>query len=194
MEYNLDDIVPGILVDHQIRRQISITPFCEGEKRDGVISYGLSSTGYDFRLGNNFKIFTNTKAAVIDPKRVDPKAFIELNNVPDGEQVIIPPNSYLLGESLETLIIPRDVMCICLGKSTYARCGIIVNVTPGEPEWEGRWTIEISNSSPVPAVVYAGEGIMQVIFFRTAYACEQSYKDKKGKYQGDAGLRTAKVD
>lgn len=183
--------LPGLLPDHLIRELISIEPFSEGIKREGIISYGLTSTGYDFRLGRKFKVFTNIHGAIIDPKNINEKVF---HTIEDADFCIIPPNSYILGESVEYLKIPRDISCLCVGKSTYARCGIIVNVTPGEPEWEGRWTIEISNSSPVPAKVYAEEGIMQVLFFRSVTECNTSYADKKGKYQFATGLQNAQVD
>lgn len=187
----------GLLVDEEIRHLAEvhkmIEPYAEGIDRPGVISYGQTSTGYDVRIGRKFKIFTNVRGAVSDPKKVNPDAFIEVTVEKDGDYISIPPNSYALGESVEYFRLPRDITTICIGKSTYARCGIIVNVTPGEPEWEGRWTIEISNSTPVPAHVYAGEGIMQVLFIRAAGKVKKSYKDKKGKYQGDTGLQTAVV-
>lgn len=189
---------PGLLVDRQIAELVEkyemISPFINGEHKPGAISYGLSSSGYDVRIGRKFKIFTDTMSAVSDPKNMNPKAFIDVVAENDGDFITIPPNSYALGESVEYFKIPRDISIICVGKSTYARCGIIVNVTPGEPEWEGRWTIEISNSTPVPARVYAGEGIMQVLFFRSVICCAYSYKDKKGKYQGNTGLQTAIVE
>ena len=189
MAQNYRESLPGLLPDHLIRKLIKITPFAECENRPGVISYGLTSTGYDVRLGRRFKVFSNLYGAIMDPKNVDQRAFHEI----ETDVCTIPPNSYVLGESVEEFEIPRDITCLCVGKSTYARCGIIVNVTPGEPEWNGRWTIEISNSSPVPAKVYAMEGIMQVLFLRSVTECELSYKEKKGKYQGDKGLQTAKM-
>lgn len=182
--------LPGLLPDYLIERLIDIDPFARCENRPGVISYGLTSTGYDVRLGRRFKIFTNIHWSMMDPKNVDPKVFHEH----EGDYCIIPPNSYVLGESVETFQIPRDITCLCVGKSTYARCGIIVNVTPGEPDWCGRWTIEISNSSPVPAKVYANEGIMQVLFFRSVTPCRVSYADKRGKYQNDMALQVAKLE
>jgi dCTP deaminase len=189
-------VAAGLLVDHEIRKlaleQGMIAPFEEGEHRPGIISYGLSSIGYDCRLSGKFKIFTNLWGGVLDPKRYEPQAFVEYDATYSG-YCQIPPNSYALGETMEIFNIPRNIGVVCYGKSTYARNGIIVNVTPGEPEWEGRWTVSISNSSPSPAKVYAGEGIMQCLFFRTAAVCETSYKDKKGIYQGDQGLRHATV-
>ena len=189
--------LPGLMTDAMIEHAClfgnspMIEPFEYGVKRPGVISYGLTSAGYDVRLGRKFKVVTDIFGGrMIDPKNIDPKCFHEI----EDDFCVIPPNSYVLGESVEFFRIPRNVAVICIGKSTYARCGIIVNVTPGEPEWEGRWTIEISNSSPVPAKVYANEGIMQCMFFRTAIPCHKSYKDKGGKYQGDQGMQHAKVD
>ena len=180
----------GLLADWQIERLGIIEPFSPAMKRPGIISYGVSSYGYDCRIGRNFKIFTNAKCAVIDPKNLDPSCFIDH----EGDTCVIPPNSFALAETVETFKIPRDVLAICLGKSTMARCGIIVNVTPLEPEWEGKVTVEISNTAPIPAVVYAGEGIMQILFFRAPSECRQSYADKKGKYQAQGGLVLPKVD
>ena len=161
-----------------------IEPFVESQKRDGVISYGLSSYGYDIRVADEFKIFTNVHTAVVDPKHFDPASFVEFK----GEVCVIPPNSFALARSIEYFRIPRNVVTICLGKSTYARCGIIVNVTPFEPEWEGFVTLEISNTTPLPAKVYANEGLCQVLFFESDEVCEVSYKDKKGKYQAQQGI------
>lgn len=181
----------GILPDTEILESIRITPFAEGVKRDGVISYGLSSYGYDARLGRTFKIYSPTLGdIIIDPKKIDEKAFY----THEGDYCVIPPNSYVLAESLESFSIPRDVMAICLGKSTYARCGLIANVTPLEAEWQGKITIEISNSSPLPAKVYAEEGIIQILFFRAQKECYTSYADKKGKYQNQSGLTLPRVD
>lgn len=187
--------MPGLLPDFVIETLSKppynmITPYAPGEKRQGVISYGLSSTGYDVRLGTKFKIFTNVLNTVIDPKQIDERAFHSL----EADVCVIPPHSYILGESIEVFNIPRDVTVLCIGKSTYARCGLIVNVTPGEPAWQGRWTIEVSNTSPNPVKVYANEGIMQCLFLRTAVPCRENYADKRGKYQNDTGLQTAKVD
>jgi dCTP deaminase len=220
------DQSPGILADWEIRKFVKIEPFSEGEKRPGKISYGVTSYGYDLRVGYKFKVFTNVYGATIDPKNFDPDSFVDvdvepflhewhgpgINKMagqwvcarcmatcydtaafmnpcsPVPDHINIPPNSFALAESLETLTIPRDILCVCLGKSTYARCGIIVNVTPLEPEWTGKVTIEISNTAPLPAKIYAGEGILQVLFFRASSECEVSYADKKGRYQDQKGL------
>ena len=152
------------------------------EKR--IVSYGTSSYGYDVRCSTEFKIFTNINAAVIDPKAFDDSSFIEFQ----GDVCIIPPNSFVLARTIEYFRIPRNVLTICVGKSTYARCGIIVNVTPFEPEWEGYVTLEFSNTTPLPAKIYANEGVAQVIFFESEEECEISYKDRKGKYQGQTGV------
>jgi len=173
----------GLKPDHWIRRmateQRMIEPFVEGQVRNGVISYGVSSYGYDIRVADEFKIFTNVFSAVVDPKHFDPKSMVDFK----GEVCVIPPNSFALARTIEYFRIPRGVLTVCLGKSTYARCGIIVNVTPFEPEWEGYVTLEISNTTPLPARIYANEGIAQVLFFEADEVCETSYADKKGKYQ-----------
>jgi dCTP deaminase len=161
-----------------------IEPFSEKQVREGVISYGLSSYGYDVRIADEFKIFTNINHMVVDPKDFDPRSFVDFR----GEQCIIPPNSFALARTVERFRVPRDVIVVCLGKSTYARCGIIVNVTPLEPEWEGIVTLEVSNTTPLPARIYAGEGIAQMLFFQSDEVCETSYADKKGKYQSQDGL------
>jgi dCTP deaminase len=161
-----------------------IEPFSEKQVREGVISYGLSSYGYDLRVSDEFKIFTNVNSAIIDPKAFDERSFVSVQ----ASSVIIPPNSFALARSIEYFRIPRDTLTICVGKSTYARCGIIVNVTPFEPEWEGFVTLEISNTTPLPAKIYANEGIAQVLFFKGEEEPEVSYKDKKGKYQGQQGV------
>jgi dCTP deaminase len=161
-----------------------IDPFSEKQVRDRVISYGLSSYGYDVRIAHEFKIFTNINHMVVDPKDFDPRSFVDF----EGEQCIIPPNSFALARTVERFKVPRDVIVVCLGKSTYARCGIIVNVTPLEPEWEGIVTLEVSNTTPLPARIYAGEGIAQMLFFQSDEVCETSYADKKGKYQSQQGL------
>jgi len=166
------------------REQRMIEPFVETQQREGVISYGLSSYGYDMRVADEYKIFTNVNTAVVDPKHFDPRSFVEFK----GEVLVIPPNSFALARSVEYFRIPRNVLTICMGKSTYARCGIIVNVTPFEPEWEGFVTLEISNTSPLPARVYSNEGICQVVFLEADELCETSYKDKKGKYQAQQGI------
>ncbi len=161
-----------------------IEPFEENQVRQGVVSYGLSSYGYDIRVADEFKIFTNVHTAVVDPKHFDPRSFVDFH----GDVCIIPPNSFALAKTVEYFRIPRDVLTICVGKSTYARCGLIVNVTPFEPEWEGFVTLEISNTTPLPAKIYANEGIAQILFFKADAECEKSYADKKGKYQDQKGL------
>src|ERR1035441_632937 len=166
-----------------------IDPFVPGQKREGVISYGLSSYGYDIRVADVFKVFTAVHSTIVDPKKFDDKCFVEM----DGEFCIIPPNSFALARSVEYFKIPRNILTICLGKSTYARCGIIVNVTPFEPEWEGIATLEISNTTPLPAKIYANEGICQVLFFESDEECIISYANKVGKYQNQKGIVTAKV-
>jgi len=166
-----------------------IEPFVDDQVREGVISYGVSSYGYDVRVGDEFKVFTNVYNTVVDPKNFDPKSFVDIT----AEVCIIPPNSFALASTIEYFRIPRDILTICLGKSTYARCGIIVNVTPFEPEWEGHVTIEISNTTPLPARIYANEGIAQVLFFQSDEPCARSYKDKKGKYQAQRGVTLPKI-
>lgn len=161
-----------------------IEPFTESLKRDGVISYGLSSYGYDLRITDEFKIFTNVYSAVVDPKNFSSSSFVDIKT----DVAIIPPNSFALARSVEYFRIPRKVLCVCLGKSTYARTGIVVNVTPFEPGWEGHVTIEISNTTPLPAKIYANEGIAQVLFFEADEECEVSYADRNGKYQGQTGV------
>lgn len=174
---------------HDLATSGMISPFETKQIRrekneEKVISYGVSSYGYDLRIADEFKIFTNVHQSVIDPKSFDEKAFVHLR----GEVCIVPPNSFALARSIEYFCIPRDILTICLGKSTYARCGIIVNVTPFEPEWEGHVTLEISNTTPLPAKIYANEGIAQVLFFRASRTCAQSYADKKGKYMKQTGI------
>jgi dCTP deaminase len=161
-----------------------IKPFEERQVRAGVISYGLSSYGYDLRIADEFKIFTNINNTLVDPKAFDPRSFVDYQ----GLVCIVPPNSFALGRSVEYFNIPRNVLTICVGKSTYARCGIITNVTPFEPEWEGFVTLEISNTTPLPAKIYANEGIAQVLFFESDEACQTSYADRQGKYQGQQGI------
>jgi dCTP deaminase len=161
-----------------------IKPFEERQVRAGGISYGLSSYGYDLRIADEFKIFTNINNTIVDPKAFDPRSFVDYQ----GPVCIVPPNSFALGRSLEYFKIPRNVLTICVGKSTYARCGIITNVTPFEPEWEGYVTLEISNTTPLPAKIYANEGIAQVLFFQSDEACQTSYADRQGKYQGQQGI------
>lgn len=184
-------IIYGLLPDHEIRRCIHIEPFSEEQKRPGVISYGVSSYGYDIRLGRKYKVYSPVYGdMIIDPKNVQDKCFVDI----EADYCVIPSNSYVLAESLEYLEIPRDVMCICLGKSTYARAGLIANITPLEPEWKGKITLEISNSSPLPAKIYSEEGIVQILFFRTMSECTTSYADKRGKYDNQKGLTLPKVD
>ena len=179
--------------DRWIRRMVRehdmINPFAESQVREGVISYGVSSYGYDLRVADEFKIFTNVNSTIVDPKHFDEKSFVEFR----GPVCIVPPNSFALARSVEWLKIPRSVLTICLGKSTYARCGIIVNVTPLEPEWEGFVTLEISNTTPLPARVYSNEGLCQIVFFESDEICETSYKDKKGKYQAQKGIVLPKL-
>ena len=165
-----------------------ISPFVDNQIREGTISYGLSSYGYDIRVSDEYKVFTNVNNSVVDPKKFDEKSFIDYK----GDVCIVPPNSFALARSIEYFKIPRNVLTVCLGKSTYARCGIIVNVTPFEPEWEGHVTLEISNTTPLPAKIYSNEGLCQVLFFESDEVCEKSYKDKKGKYQNQRGITLAK--
>ena len=166
-----------------------IVPFSEGKAKKGKISFGLSSYGYDIRVADEFKVFTNVNSTVIDPKNFDPKSLTDFK----GEVCIIPPNSFVLARTVEYFKIPRSILTICLGKSTYARCGIIVNVTPFEPEWEGFATLEISNTTPLPAKIYANEGIAQIIFLEADEICQTSYKDKKGKYQAQKKITLPKL-
>ncbi len=166
-----------------------IEPFADRQVRNGVISYGVSSYGYDVRIANEFRIFTNINTTIVDPKDFDSRSLVEYT----GDVCVIPPNSFALGRSVEYFRIPRNVMTICLGKSTYARCGIITNVTPLEPGWEGYVTLEISNTTPLPARIYANEGIAQVLFFESDEDCEISYADKKGKYQAQVGVTLPRV-
>ena len=190
-----------VLCDAEIRESVSIEPFAENEKRHGRVSFGVSSYGYDVRVGTLFKIFTNVDPtggggqAVLDPKRFSDDMFVTVDTEQTGrDHIVIPPNSFALAETIETISVPRDVLCICVGKSTYARCGIIVNVTPLEPEWRGKVTIEISNTTPLPARIYANEGIAQVVFLRAEQPCAISYADKNGKYQDQPGLTLPRVD
>ena len=178
----------SIKSDRWIRRMAQerdmINPFSEKQVGAGVISYGLSSYGYDLRVADEFKIFTNINATVVDPKNFDERSFVTVQS----DCAIIPPNSFALARSVEYFRIPRDVLTICVGKSTYARCGIIVNVTPFEPEWEGFVTLEISNTTPLPAKIYSNEGLCQILFFQSDEQCEISYADRKGKYQAQKGI------
>ena len=183
----------AIKSDRWIRRMAleygMINPFNDHQVRDGVVSYGVSSYGYDLRVADEFKIFTNVNSAIVDPKHFDERSFITVQ----ADSVLIPPNSFALARSVEYFKIPRDVLTLCVGKSTYARCGIIVNVTPFEPEWEGFVTLEISNTTPLPAKVYSNEGLCQILFFQSDEQCEVSYKDKAGKYQKQTGIVLPKM-
>lgn len=167
-----------------------ITPFADDQVRKGTISFGVSAYGYDMRISDEFKIFSNINTTVIDPKNFNPRTFVDYK----GEVCIIPPNSYVLATSLEYFKIPRETIVICTGKSTYARCGIAVNVTPLEPEWEGRVTIAILNTTPLPAKIYANEGIAQIIFLAADEVCAKSYADKSGKYQAQKEITLSKID
>jgi dCTP deaminase len=183
----------GLKPDHWISQMAEdermIDPFEKGQVRDGVISYGVSSYGYDIRVADEFKIFTNVYSAVVDPKQFDNASMVDFK----GEVCVIPPNSFALARTVEYFRIPRNVLTICVGKSTYARCGIIVNVTPFEPEWEGFVTLEISNTTPLPARIYANEGIAQVLFFEADEPCTTSYADKRGKYQKQQQIELPKL-
>ena len=182
----------SIRPDHWIRKmaleQHMIEPFVETQVREGI-SYGLSSYGYDLRVSDEFKVFTNAYSTVVDPKSFDSRSFVDMRT----DCCIVPPNSFALARSVEYFRIPRNVLTLCVGKSTYARCGIIVNVTPFEPEWEGHVTLEISNTTPLPAKIYAHEGLAQVLFFESDSPCEISYGDRKGKYQGQTGITIPKL-
>ena len=183
----------AIKADRWIKRMAlehgMIEPFVEGQVRENVVSFGLSSYGYDIRVADEFKVFTNVYSTVIDPKRFDPRSFVDIK----ADQCIIPPNSFALARTVEYFRIPRNVLTICLGKSTYARCGIIVNVTPLEPEWEGHVTLEFSNTTTLPAKIYANEGVAQMLFLESDEVCETSYKDRGGKYQGQKGVTLPKA-
>lgn len=223
-----------ILPDWMIEKHIAINPLAPLQSWPGIISYGVTSYGYDVRVGYKFKMFTNAFCGVVDPKKFDSRSFVDVDITPslhswygpadwespnyrychgckrsyylpndpppepcvnrNPDHILIPPNSFALAETVEKLVIPRDVLAICVGKSTYARCGIIVNVTPLEPEWQGCITIEISNTTPLPAKIYAGEGIAQIIFLKADASCRTSYADKKGKYQNQEGLTLPKVE
>ena len=184
MSIKSDKWIKRMAKEHQI-----IVPFEDQQVREGVISYGLSSYGYDIRVANEFKIFTNVNSTIVDPKNFDEQSFVDFK----GDVCIIPPNSFALARTVEYFRIPRNVLTLCVGKSTYARCGIIVNVTPFEPEWEGFATLEISNTTPLPAKIYANEGIAQVVFFESDEVCEVSYADKKGKYQAQRDITLPKI-
>lgn len=182
-----------VMPDHWIRDMAQqhgmIEPFVNAQRRDGMISYGVSSYGYDARVADEFRIFTNVNNAMIDPKDFQTQSFVERK----ADVCIIPPNSFALARTVEYFRIPRDVLVVCLGKSTYARCGLIVNVTPLEPEWEGHVTLEISNTTPLPAKVYANEGLCQFLFFKGDSMCEVSYRDRGGKYMGQTGVTLARL-
>ncbi len=184
MSVKSDKWIRRMALEHKM-----IEPFEDRQVRDGVISFGVSSYGYDMRVADEFRIFTNVNSTIVDPKSFDAKSFVEFK----GAVCIVPPNSFALARSVEFFRIPRNVLTICVGKSTYARCGIIVNVTPFEPEWEGFVTLEISNTTPLPAKIYANEGLCQVVFFESDESCEISYKDKKGKYQSQTGIVLPKI-
>ena len=184
MSVKSDKWIRRMALEHKM-----IEPFEDSQVRDGVISYGVSSYGYDMRVADEFRIFTNVNSTIVDPKHFDSKSFVEFK----GAVCIVPPNSFALARSVEYFRIPRSVLTICVGKSTYARCGIIVNVTPFEPEWEGFVTLEISNTTPLPAKIYANEGLCQVVFFESDESCAVSYKDKKGKYQSQQGIVLPKL-
>ena len=184
MTIKCDSWIKRMAIEHKM-----IDPFVENQVRSGVISFGLSSYGYDIRVADEFKVFTNINSTVIDPKAFDPRSFVDLKT----DVCIVPPNSFALARTIEYFRIPRNVLTVCLGKSTYARCGIIVNVTPFEPEWEGTATLEISNTTPLPAKIYANEGIAQVLFFESSEPCETSYKDRAGKYQAQRGITLPKL-
>jgi dCTP deaminase len=185
----------SVLCDTQIKELIGITPFEENTKRPGKVSFGVSSYGYDIRVGSIFKIFTNVNSEIIDPKQFSERSFVTIDTRETGkDHILIPPNSFALCETIEMVTMPRGYLAICVGKSTYARCGIIVNVTPIEPEWRGKITLEISNTTPLPAKIYANEGIAQLIFLKGDKVCAKSYADKHGKYQDQAGLTLPKVD
>ena len=182
-------IKPDRWITQNAREHGMIEPFESKQVRSGVISYGVSSYGYDIRVADEFKIFTNVHSAIVDPKDFDPRSMVDFK----GDVCIIPPNSFALARTVEYFRIPRNVLTICVGKSTYARCGIIVNVPPFEPEWEGFVTLEISNTTPLPAKIYGNEGIAQVLFFEAVDECETSYADKKGKYQQQQSIVLPKV-
>ncbi len=182
-------ILPDKIIRDLAINQEMISPFVESQRRDGVISFGLSSFGYDARVADEFLIFTNVDNALVDPKNFQETAFVRRK----AKECIIPPNSFALARTVEYFKIPRDILVVCLGKSTYARCGIIVNVTPLEPEWQGHVTLEFSNTTPLPAKIYADEGACQFLFFRGELPPEVSYKDRKGKYMNQTGVTVPKI-
>ena len=182
-------IKPDTWITRMAREHRMIEPFVDDQVRQGVISYGVSSYGYDVRVGDEFKVFTNVYNTVVDPKNFDPKSFVDIK----ANECVIPPNSFALASTIEYFRIPRDVLTVCLGKSTYARCGIIVNVTPLEPGWEGHVTLEFSNTTPLPAKIYANEGACQFLFLKGNERCEISYRDRAGKYMGQRGVTLPKL-
>lgn len=188
MTLKSDNWIHKMALEHKM-----IEPFVDQQIKNisdkQIISYGLSSYGYDVRSANEFKIFTNINSAIVDPKNFDPASFVDIKT----DICIIPPNSFVLARTIEYFHIPRNILVVCLGKSTYARCGIIVNVTPLEPEWEGHITLEFSNTTNLPAKIYANEGVAQVIFFEATETCKTSYKDRQGKYQGQRGVTLPKT-
>ena len=177
-------------IAERVRSQRMIEPFVDHQVVVGVVSYGLSSYGYDFRVANEFKVFQVTDEGIVDPKRLDERAFV---GVVTDDVCVIPPNSFVLARSLEVFRIPRDILALCAGKSTYARCGILLNVTPLEPEWEGHITLTIANTTPLPARIYANEGLGQIVFLRASEICRVSYADRKGRYQGGRGIVLPRV-
>ena len=183
-------IKPDTWIRKMAREERMIEPFEEGLVSKDVVSYGVSAYGYDIRIADEFKLFTNLNTSVVDPKNFDPDSFVDFK----GDVCIIPPNSFALARSMEYFRIPRSTLVICVGKSTYARCGIITNVTPLEPEWEGHLTLEISNTTPLPAKIYANEGIAQLLFFESDVLCETSYADRSGKYQAQTGVTVPRID
>jgi dCTP deaminase len=186
-------VLPDTWISRMARERGMIEPFVDHQVCDSVISYGLSSYGYDFRVGYKFKVFTDFRGAlIVDPKDFSPYSNIDVE-VAAGGYCVVPPNSFALSQSIEYFRIPRDVLGFCFGKSTYARCGIIINVTPFEPEWEGFLTVEIANATPLPARIYAGEGIGQVTFIKAEEECAISYADRKGKYQGQTGITLPRI-
>src|SRR3954468_13543366 len=184
MAIKADRWIKRMALEHRM-----IEPFEDRQVRQGVVSFGLSSYGYDLRVADEFKVFTNVYNAVVDPKHFDPRSFVDIQ----ADSCLVPPNSFALARSIEYFRIPRDVLTLCVGKSTYARCGIIVNVTPFEPEWEGHVTLEISNTTPLPARIYAWEGLAQVLFLAAAEPCETSYRDRGGKYQAQRGITVPRM-
>jgi len=184
MSIKSDKWIKRMALEHRM-----IEPFVESQTRAGVVSFGVSSYGYDVRVGDEFKVFTNVFNTVVDPKNFDPKSFVDIK----ADVCVIPPNSFALARTIELFRIPRNVLVVTLGKSSYARCGIVVNVTPLEPEWEGYVTLEFSNTTPLPAKIYANEGVAQMLFFESDEVCETSYRDRGGKYQGQKGVTLPKI-